>query len=364
MNSDQTPSDNTAPDDINLDKSLEFRRCWALGEAYYFLENNYGDCFKCKVSENPFSKDIRDYKSNLMSVRHICDELNINNQDMDIFIDNLHKELNNISKYSIDVPKGYKSSKYGENKFRDFSSYFEIELEGYIIGSLKGKDPRYNHIFRIAKHSLELYKNPGDNEDPEDKFNNFLTDLENIKNFVSRDKIALIRETILKWPKVSKNYMDDEYDNDLKYGNIKRPDLIEIVNKIGGLITGSVEVHDVLNRRDRTVWAVVSYGSFIFPAVLIGIIIWSLNLNFSSLYHYMEIGQLNNYLIIVSALAGAFLSVIRASIPLWRKFADWFGLKLAIKRLKDPHKYLIISPWSPFEKHEYASDKTQSNEIP
>jgi len=229
---------------------------------------------------------------------------------------------------------------------------------------LKGKDPRYNHIFRIAKHSLELYKNPEDNEDPEDKFNNFLTDLENIKNFVSRDKIALIRETILKWPKVSKNYMDEEYDNDLKYGNIKRPDLIEIVNKIGGLITGSVEVHDILNRRDRTVWAVVSYGSFIFPAVLIGIIIWSLNLNFSFLYPYIGIGQLNNYLIIVSALAGAFLSVIRASIPLWRKFADWFGLKLAIKRLKDPHKYLIISPWSPFEKPEHASDKTQSNEIP
>jgi len=362
MNSDQTNSDNSSPD-----KSLEFRRCWALGEAYYFLENNYEDCFRCNMDLNPDSKDIRDYRGQLRSIDSICNELKINDPKIDEFLRSLHNKLDTVSN---------KNNSFEHKKHEgELGECFEVKLEGYIIGNLIGKDPRYNHIFRTAKHTSELYhiKDPKENPNYDQEIHNIETDLESIKNFVSEDKITLIHEIIENWTKVCGNYrkykMDDiKSENESlnsEYAKHKPPYLIEIVNKIGGLITGSIDVYGVLNRRDRSVWAVVSYGSFIFPAIFIGVILWWFNLHFSFVNQIVLLTngeKLSNYLIALSAIAGIFLAIIKSSKPLWQKFADWFTLKLAIKRIKDPSQYVIISPWQIFEKDTSSTDLTKPNE--
>ena len=322
MNSDQITSENTAPD-----KSLEFRRCWALGEAYYFLEDkdNYKNCFQCN-SNNSRSKDIRDYRAQLNSVSSICVELGIHDFKIKDFLKCLHNKLEGVSE-----KKGSFEHKNGNDKLED---HFEVKLEGYIIGNLIGKDPRYNHIFRTAKHTSELYhiKDPKENPNYDQEIHNIETDLENIKNFVSDDKITLIHEIIDNWTKVCSNYKkykvaDIKSDNkslNAEYAKHKPPYLIEIVNKIGGLVTGSIEVNDILNRRDRTVWAVMSYGSFIFPAISIGVILWWLNIQISFIPQIMSLAngeKLSNYLIALSALAGIFLAITKSSKPIWQKFS-------------------------------------------
>lgn len=86
----------------------------------------------------------------------------------------------------------------------------------------------------------------------------FLKDLEYMRNFVSRDKIHLIRNTVNDWENVQERYMhykrellnlDNSGNNSSKSeisvtesGYYKNPELAEVINRIGGLITGSLEI--------------------------------------------------------------------------------------------------------------------------
>ncbi|HML05089.1 MAG TPA: hypothetical protein VK426_04870 [Methanobacterium sp.] len=340
--------------DENKDDSINFRRCWALGESYYYLENNYNDCFKCDSGKMPEPKVIRDYKSNLLAIETILKELGIEDNGV---IQELQGKLDDISKEN-------NSSEDICQEFDSIGDFFEVKLEGYIIGNLMGKDPRYNHIFRTSKHCQGLYGTCKDDEE----LNYIRTDLESIKNFVSKDRVTLVHEILNNWPKVRERYKTKTI-KDLNFTNIDSNDknnplnsnyeeykpsyLKEIVNRIEGLIIGSVKVRDILIKRDYAVLTVVSFLPLLIPGVLILIVVLGVKLDYSSFNKFIpliKVENINSYLLALTAFIGALLAVVKSLNPVWQRFTDWAMLKLAIRRLKDPGQYLILLPWEILEK--------------
>jgi len=338
------------------DNSAEFRKCWSLGEAFYYLENNYNDLFEYPSEEKDplkfYSKLIRLYRSQLVAVVSICSEFEIRDSKINEFINNLHKVLNAIQ--ILDLNKD-------RTKLKVFKANinFEEELESYLIGNLIGKDPRYDHIFRIAKHSMELYnvdnsekqdsskyKKDKNQNDDQSRYRNLWTDLENIKNFVKRDKFSVIHVIIENWSNISKCfllYKSRRYNggDELQFDKYKQPGLIEIVNRIRGLVTGTLEIDDLLKRQDRICWVMISYVFIISIFLIMGIII-CLGLKFDPFLYFSNLASTEGSWIfnvpLLTLLIGIIAGFIKSAIPLWQKWSDWITLKIAIWRIKNPGK--------------------------
>lgn len=349
------------------DTSIEFRKCWALGEAYYVLSA----CYHCnqfeKINKNicskPYSnqdsKFYKFYRSRLEGMRRICESFEIYDINIKDFLDKLRNELDGLKIRKI-------------NKCN-----FDIEFEDLLIGNLMGKDPRYEHVFRAAKHCQGLYNCN------EKDIKHFLSDLESLKNFVSRDKRELIKDIVNDWDNVKIRYkklrltkriekkemdlfkkLDNEHkikcdirklkkelndvkkkkNNELLIDKFEKPELTGIIFRIGGLILGVTQVKDVLKREDRFLWVLVCYVFLIlFFVFIITIVILNL-VNHPEItsklifwINSQNVLEFKDYLIYLGAVASFSLYLIKGGRTIWIKFADWFEFKLAVGRLKYPN---------------------------
>ncbi len=303
----------------NGDSSLEFRKCWALGEAYYYLED------KKPSSKTGVHECFMFYMSRLESIQTICESLGINNDEINKLVNKLQEEINN-KKDSIERS--------------DF-----VNLEYLLVGNLIGKDPRYEYIFRAAKHCQALYKIDVD-------INNFINDLNLLKNFISRDKLTLIKEICDHWKVVQKEYLNPNQANNQKTGNnecsiddLNDPRLVGVVNRVAGLTLGIVEISDILKRWDRFEWVLICYvGLGLIIALPIAIIILFVVYN---AYQHFVVNFINqlvpsstqdliNILTAGGILAAALITAFKSFFTTWKRFASWFELKLAIQRMKHP----------------------------
>jgi hypothetical protein len=402
--------------DISAEDSVEFRRCWALGEIYYFLKT-YNDKIKEDMkNEKTKSKAIKFYRNLLVSLSSICKELGFEDENIENFLENLERE----------------------NPNDKLKPNFEGDLESYIIGHLNGIDPRYSHIFRLSKHTQRLYelgkiyidfqklkddlyglsgnlKNleklhevnrdlmtlDGDLKSfevdldkefnrtygklkdlyidlesskldsdkiseiniyleklgsclkPDKEFNKISTDLDHLKNFISSDKISLIQQTIQNWQIVSTNWEDfktREYEYvpaGSYYHFVKTAKFLGVINKIRGLITGSVEIYDILNGHDIIVYYFVIYA----PVVIILFFISYLLVSdlFKPLLNQLTVPtkatELTALITAVATFLGGVVATIKAILPLWKRGSEVYKLRLAINRLKNPEAEIIKIPW-------------------
>ena len=77
------------------------------------------------------------------AIQDICESLDIKDDKINFFLADLRCERDN-------------------NLPPDNNRNFEMELEYLLRGSLMGKDPRYEYIFRAAKHCQGLYEGDED----------------------------------------------------------------------------------------------------------------------------------------------------------------------------------------------------------
>jgi hypothetical protein len=335
--------------DISNDSSIEFRKIWSLGDAFYYLENYYK-----KPKKNG---ELRYYMSRVEAIPTICKSLNINDERIQEFMDNIIKDENSA------------------NNNLNFD-----ELEYILIGQLIGKDPRYEHIFRVSKHCQALFQPEEDSEKtsglylpekhPKKVIKNFRNDLDSLRNFVSHDKIALIKEITKEdeWNDIQRKYQlckNYKTTNEISIPKLRCPELTELINRIGGLILGVVEIDDLLTKWDHVIWVLVCYGLFTFIIIIPLIIIYlSIAYNiiyvgiFNDLFNHIQFTSfitstqdIINVLTIISLIGAAILGIVKAIIPIWQKFNCWWKLKLAIERLKHPNGY-----W----KNYFVSDKDKS----
>ena len=68
------------------DTSIVFRKCWALGESYYYLKTYHKKI--CLDNESPFY-----YKSRLESIEKICKSLEIEDDRINKFLEKLRKKI-------------------------------------------------------------------------------------------------------------------------------------------------------------------------------------------------------------------------------------------------------------------------------
>ena len=119
---------------------------------------------------------------------------------------------------------------------------------------------------RQAKHCQGLYEGNKD-------VNNFLNSLNYLKNFVPHDHLALIKNVVHNWKEVQKEYKNKYNENtdsnsDIPIAELRRPELIELVNSIGGLILNVIEISDLLTKWDRFKWVLICYVIIIAAIVL------------------------------------------------------------------------------------------------
>lgn len=121
--------------DDNEEIAVIFRKCWALGEAYYYLENNYSDFLKEYNSRNSNSGNIRRYKSQMIALMSICKDFGFPKSDtkkIENFVESLNLELNGVN-----VEKN--GQIFRTKEFDTLEPDFKVELESYLIGILLEK---------------------------------------------------------------------------------------------------------------------------------------------------------------------------------------------------------------------------------
>lgn len=340
-------------DEPTDDSSLEFRKCWALGEAYYYLTRQELYLVKNEIIKkaNTLPKNkltttqieaietkneyCKFYKSRIEMIGSICESLEINVK-IDPVLNDIRKKIN-------------------EEVFPDFIKDFDFEsLEYLLIGKLAGKEPRYEDIFRTAKHCQGLYRQTDDSKGRTERYN-FLNDLDFLRNFVSNDKRTLIRSVVSEdeWFDIINRYTACKEVEDKLYRKIhkspleelKPPAKVDIVNKIAGLILGSVSISDILNRWDRVGWVLLVYGGFFAAAIFIILIFFFLYPQLTTSIttpgnitkvNMTAIGEAATNITAILTLIATIIPALGSFIIIWKKYANYIELSLATHRVKHP----------------------------
>lgn len=313
--------------DMSQDNSIEFRKCWALGEDYYTLRKYYDSIgYDKSGSEKDKSKFFVFYWSRVEAIQYICESLEIKDDRINSFLEELQNERDNL-------------------KPHDPNRNFETGLEYLIRGNLMGKDPRYEYIFRAAKQCTRLYETDDDDQKNVEKF---LTSLNYLKNFVPSDHIALIKSVVSDWGEVQEEYEEcihkhrkgkiEERGEKSPVAELRRPELVGIVNTIGGLILGVTDISDLLNRWDHFEWVIICY---VFVILIIVLFILTLITLPASLYilSQLDFTKTHNFETFITSLGvflGSVLAVYKVLIVGWQKFASYVERCLATQRLKHP----------------------------
>lgn len=378
------------------DSSLEFRKCWSLGESFYYLSRDYIYSEE-NIGKQAFegkSEFIKFYKGRIEIIQSICESM-MPKSDIKVKSESNEGESESIvgQSESIDNVLDELRMEDYENSFPEFIKNFDFnKLEYLLVGKLAGIEPRYEDIFRTAKHCQGLYRDDGNDND--DIFN-FINDLDTLRNFISMDKRTLIKKVVAEgeWNKVRgkykslkekeyKNLKEKEYRNltkknknlndnkfeelknkehkDLKKAykeyydstvekfpiaaKIKPPETVHIVDKIAGLILGSVEISDILKKRDHCVWVLICYILFgLLVVLLVGLIIITVYIPYQTVlidYIKLFVPATGQELVIILTAIGtigtAIIPVFRSVAISWEKLANGVELSLAINRLKHP----------------------------
>lgn len=76
---------NNESDDVNNDNSINFRKCWALGEDYYYLKRYYNSICSSKVNKKFFVY----YWSRMEAIQDLCESLDIKDDKINCFLADL-----------------------------------------------------------------------------------------------------------------------------------------------------------------------------------------------------------------------------------------------------------------------------------
>lgn len=305
----------------NPDDFIEFRKCWALGEDYYWIKNSSPVC-----SDDNNCDSFVFYWSRVEAIQNICDSLDIKDDGINSFLTDLRNE------------------KVNSNSKASNERNFETKLEYLIRGNLMGKDPRYEYIFRAALYCTELYK--------KDDGTNFLNSLSYLNNFVPSDHINIIKNVIHDWKNVKQNYKDCVHNNGENNENksdgngadehsileLKNPELVEIISRIGGLILGVVDISDLLTKGDRFLWVLICYVLvlIIIVAFVLALITLPESLQIITQLNFTKTTSLETFITSLGIFLGAVLAVYKVLLVGWQKFASYVERGLATRRLKNP----------------------------
>lgn len=370
------------------DTTLEFRKCWTLGEAFFYLSNYYiyptleeleNQEYCKKEVDNCIEKLRIFYLTKLELMENICANLKIKPYEMV----KIYKDIKQQCKK--DFPCFIK----------DFEHFDRLEY--LLTGNLVSLEPRYEDIFRTAKHCQILYiddkvrRNPKKNIEISEKCKkglyDFFNDLKTLSNFVSPNKRELItklikdeenwRNTLSKYDECIQIYKEDigisncitnvernkilyedfenyinvieiikrRVDSDYKGKNknnqnpidnpiaiyLKPPERVTIVFKIAGLILGSVKITDLLEKRDRTLINITIFGLI---AVAI-IVIYYIHINLN-LVDLIANSLKSNPQIIAAALTTLLIPLIGFVIYSWNKGLEYLEYQFAKRRIQKP----------------------------
>lgn len=304
---------NFVTEEVKTDSTPEFRKCWALGEAFYYVKSYF---------EGESNKGYLYTKTKLETIDNISKNLELQNEKIYVIIEELRNKL------PEDQPR--KTDK-DEKSIKSLT-----ELETYLKASLTGLEPQFEYIFSTAEDCLLLYFEG-------EKTKDFLENLIKFKNFTSPDKVELIVNVVNYWDK--HDYKGTKL-HDHKWRNFPR----EVKNRIAGLILGTNEISDILTKWDRVYWVLICfiivglliilaaiflisvlfniYQGFIAKAPLVNETVNGTAANANATASTSE-GDLMGILTMVSTLAASIIPALGSAIIIWQKFAKFVERRLA-----------------------------------
>lgn len=296
---------NSVPEEVKEDSTPEFRKCWALGEAFYYVKSYF---------ERNSEKDFYYTKTKLEAINSISKNLGLEDENIYSIIGELRNKL----------PKDESE----QTSIDETTINSLLDLESYLKAGLTGKEPQYEYIFSTAKDCLLLYFKG-------EKTKDFLENLIKFKNFTSPDKVELIVNVV--------NYWDTHEFPDRNFPR-------EVKNRIAGLILGTTEISDILTKWDRVYWVLICfiivgliiilaaiflisvlfniYQGFIAKAPFVNEAVNATAANANTTASTSE-GDLTGILTTVSTLAASIIPALGSAIIIWQKFANFVERRLA-----------------------------------
>ncbi|HOI71202.1 MAG TPA: hypothetical protein PLC38_02830 [Methanobacterium sp.] len=333
----------SSSEEVQDNSTPEYRKCWALGEAFYYVNTYFKkeslkkDNLKSIYYTKTESEAFYYAKTKLEAIYSISKNLGLTDENIYIIIGDLRNKL------TID--------KSGQTSIDETTNKSLMDLESYLKAGLTGIEPQFEYIFSTARDCLLLYWEG-------EKTKDFLDNLIKFKNYTSPDKVELIVNVVNYWDK-QKFQNPDKPENPDKLDQPDPKFPREVKNRIAGLILGTTEISDILTKWDRFWWVLICFIivglGIILGAILLITILFNIyqgfiaeaplvnetlnataaNVNNTAANTTATTSEddLTGILTTISTLAASAIPALGSAIIVWQKFANFVERWLAQQTL-------------------------------